>query len=220
MKVSFNPSPDTYDKSTGKIFKGTPGPTIPNDFSCVKYIRLDSIVLPRNYYLKKKYDKNNEKLDIIKKIVWDYDQDKKLNNERFLLINIKEITNDSNFSTNCNFDNNFGTIYCDKIISSDFYIGVPYGCKKIYKSTNLGNIKTWSIEITDSLGNIIEPYGIDKTCDTPKYCICSSQLFDDKQKEKCVCKYIRHPLNPKFQVFMCFKIGILINELNMSHLKN
>ena len=220
MKVSFNPSPDTYDKSTGQTFKGTPKPTIPNDFSCVKYIKLDSVVLPKNYCLKKKYDKDNEKLDIIKKMVWDYDPDKKLNNERYLLINIKEITNDSIYGTNCTMNSNFGTIYCDKIIGPDYYIGAPYGCIKIYKSSNLGNIKTWSIEITDSFGNIIQPVGFDKNCNTPKYCICSSSKFDNKQKEKCICKYVRHPLNPKFQIFMCFKIGVLINELNVSHLKN
>lgn len=220
MKITFNPTPDSYDKINNTKFKGTPGPTIPRDFSHVKYIKLDTAVLPRNCYITKKFDKDNKNTNIIKKTIWDYNPNKKLNHERFLLINIKEVANETVYGTNNSINKSFGTIYCDKSISQDFFIGTAYGCTKIYKSSNLGNIKSWSIKITDGRGNTIEPTGIDKHCNTPKYCICNHKKYTEKEKEKCVCKYIRHPLNPKLQVFMCFKIGILINELNMSYLKN
>lgn len=220
MKITFNPTPDSYDKKSGTLFKGTPGPTVSKDFSYVKYVKLDSIVLPRNCYLTKKYDNESKDMDVIKKTKWDYHSTKKLNHERFLLMDIKEIVDETVFGTNTPINKSFGTIYCDKLISPDYFTGTTYGCTKIYKSSSLGNIKTWSIKIKDSIGNTIEPTGIDKYCDTPKFCICKYSKYTDKQKEKCVCKYVRHPLNPKFQVFMCFKVGILINELNMSHLKN
>ena len=40
---------------------------------------------------------------------------------------------------------------------------------------------------------------LDTKTDTPGTCICGSNDFSDLQKQKCVCKYPNHPLNPKLQ---------------------
>ena len=207
MKVSFNPIGDTYDKSTNTIYKGTPKPTIPLDFSNVKYIKLENIILPRNCYLKLDDNDTNELI---------YDPDKKLEDQRFLLLNIDEINSNTTFGTNDNINRSFGTIFCEKIISKEHFIGHSYGCIKVFKNTELENIKTWTIKITDCSGNIISPH-IDINCNTPNYCICDNENYDPT---KCICNYKSHPLNKNFQVYMLFKIGVLCNDLNINNLKN
>lgn len=206
MKVTFNPVGDTIDKKTNTTYKGTPQPTIPIDFTNVKYIKLENIILPRNCYVT--FDKDTKELI--------YDPNRKLENNRFLLLNIDEINGNTTFGTNDNINKSFGTIFCEKVISKEHFIGHSYGCIKIFKNTELANIKTWSIKITDCYGNIISPH-IDKNCNTPNYCICNNNNYD---YEKCICKYKLHPSNKEFQVYMLFKIGVLCNDLNINHLKN
>jgi len=206
MKVSFNPIGDTYDKSTNTTYKGTPKPTIPLDFSNVKYIKLENIILPRNCYVT--FDKDSNELI--------YDPNRKLEDQRFLLLNIDEINSNTTFGTNDNINRSFGTIFCEKIISREHFIGHSYGCIKVFKNTELENIKTWTIKITDCSGNIISPH-IDINCNTPNYCICNNKNYDTT---KCICNYKLHPLNKEFQVYMLFKIGVLCNDLNINHLKN
>lgn len=206
MKVTFNPIADTYDKTTKIKYKGTPNPTIPIDFSNVKYIKLENIILPRNCYVI--FD------EITKQLI--YNPDKKLEQNRFLLLHINEINNNTNIGTNDYINKSFGTIFCDKVISPEHFIGHSYGCIKVFKNSELENIKTLSIKITDSDGNIIMPH-IDKDCETPNYCICNDKKFDS---DKCICNYKLHPLNKNFQVYMLFKIGVLCNDLNVKNLKN
>ena len=217
FKVTFNPAPDVIDKKTGKFFKGTPKPTIPFDFSNVKYIRMESIVLPRNCYFIKKYDTKKKDLEI-NKFSWGY-ENKTLDQNRFLIIDIKELTHNTLYGTNDNLNKSYGTIYCDKPFSPDFYYGITDSCVKVFNNSQLFDIKTWTINILNDRGLKIG-VNIDKTCDTPNTCICKNNNYTDKQKEKCVCKYVRHPLNPKIQVFLTFKIGILTNEINLNPLKN
>lgn len=219
MKITFNPISDARDRRTGQLFEGTPGPTIQIDFNYVKYIKLENAVLPRNCYIKQNFY-NDEKIDLVDRMVWGYDNNRKLNEERFLLMDIEEIPDDSMYGTNSAINKSFGLIYCDKIISPDFYTGTTFSSIKIFPSSNLGCIKTWTIHLMDSRGKQLVIDNIDKKCDTPGHCICKMSKYTKKQKEKCVCKYIKHPLNPKFQVFLTFKIGILRNELNINPLKN
>ena len=75
------------------------------------------------------------------------------------------------------------------------------------------------IKFFTPFGKQLKNDNLDKNVKTPGYCICDD-LYYKKEKEKCICKYKRHPLNPDFQVFLSFKIGVLENELNTNPLKN
>jgi len=220
FKVTFNPTPDSFDRNTKIKFKGTPKPTIPINFSNVKYIKLDHIILPQNCYLIKKFNKKNDNINLFEKISWEYNKNKNLKNERFILLDIKELFDNSIFGTNSAINKSFCTIYTDKSINNDFFTATTLDCIKIFPTSQLGDIKTWTISFMDCKGNQLEMCDIDTKIDTPKYCICKFSKYTNKQKKKCVCKYIRHPLNPKFQIFMSFKIGVLRNELNINPLKN
>jgi hypothetical protein len=217
MKIIFNPIADTFDKKTNTLFKGTSKPTIPIDFSNVKYIKLEYAILPRNYILKKKYTENTN--NVLENVDWVYDN-KKLSNERFILVDIDELYTDNSYGTNDEITRSFGTLYCDKILNEKFFYTSTYSCLKIFPSSQLGDIKSFTIRLKNSCGSKLNINNLDLTCDTPKECICDSSKFTDEQKQKCVCSYKRHPLNPDLQVFLSFKIGYLRNELNINPLKN
>lgn len=222
IKVTFDPSAKTYDRNNNNVFEGTPKPHIPIDFQNVKFIKLASIILPRHYCLNKKYNNNSDDCNITNKISWEYDENKTLDNNRILFIQIKEINNNTYLGTNNTINKSFATMCIFKPIdiAGTYFTCSLYGGAKLFKSSELGNLKSLSIKITDEFGNTIQPVGMDLSCDTPNYCICNNHKYTSEQKEKCVCKYIRHPLNPKFQILMCFRIGFIENELSVSYLKN
>lgn len=212
FKVTFNPSGSrTID---GIKFGGTAKPTVPINFDNVKYIKLEVCVLPRNVDIRQKYV-NDESVELKDRMMWDYSE-KTLDRERFLIMQIKEIDSLRVYGTNDNLCNSFGNIYCDKILGKDYFTGIPFDCSKIYGPSLLGNIRTWSIQLLDSFGKQLN-IDVDNNVNTPKYCICDNPQY--KNKNHCVCKYVKHPLNPKFQVFYSFKIGVIENELNTTVLK-
>jgi hypothetical protein len=209
--VTFNAKGDTIEK--GVRYKGTPGPTIVREFENVKYIKLNNIILPRKYNVIKKHEDDL-------KFVYVYDSVKELNQERFVMLNIDEVDHDTVYTTNVDNRSPFGTIYNDKWYSPYYYYGITAACFKIYRLSELGNIKKLHIQILDSRGKQLKCEGLDNTVNTPAHCICDDNKYSKSDKEKCSCKYIRHPLNPKFQNFLSFTIGELDNTHNITPLSN
>lgn len=210
-KVTFNATSDTV--MNGIRYKGTPGPSIVREFKNVKHIKLNNIILPICRGLSKIFNSETNTHDII------YANNlTPLNHERFIILNIDEIDNDTVYTTNLNARNTFGTIYNDVSFSPHFFYGVSFACYKIYRMSELGNIKSLHIQLLDSRGNQLTCDGLDSTVNTPKYCICADNNYTSADKLKCVCKYKPHPLNPAFQNFLSFTIGELDNSINMNSL--
>lgn len=194
--------------TTNDYFNGAPGPKINRKFRNVKYIKLDSVVLPQ-------YSQTKE--NISGEIV--FDKDSYLLDDRFVMLEIDEL-NDSKrvYSTSdagmrVNPDNGniikvprpFGTIYPDTKLGDVYYIGTPYNSNKIYNSADLGNINKLTIKFYDSCGRPL------------KY----NELFTIKDLE-CAANHcdpldikdLRHPLNKKIQVYMTFIIGVVESQIN------
>ena len=75
--------------------------------------------------------------------------------DRFVMINIPELSNRQNLATNPINDNSF-TIFPDKVTGILYYRGNPYYAVKIYQDTALGNITTLTFSFYDSWGNQIK----------------------------------------------------------------
>ena len=127
-------------------------------------------------------------------------------NDKHLLLNIDEITNNYNYSTNENIQKSFG-ILLPNLLNGDYYYLDTKIIEKIYKYSDLGNIDQLTLNILNSNGIPlnININTIDYNNNTPKNCICSY----DNRKYNCSCTYIRHKLYHKFQNLLLFKIGYI-----------
>lgn len=233
VRVIFKPTPHSFDRKRCIKYAGSPEPTIACDFENVKYIKLDSIILPRISSLKKIHISDCELASsseernvfnvadtpLVNKIKWIYDEQACLDAYRYLILDIPEIPDTYIYGTNKKLSNTFGMIYNYRNVSTRYYAGETYGCYKIYPKAQLGNITSLTLNLYDANGDCININGLDPTICTPKRCICNDASFRE-HVGKCVCSYLNHPLNPAFQILYTFKIGVLSNDININPLKN
>jgi hypothetical protein len=214
--VKFNPTGrsnvrtekyiDPHDKSKGTIivnnyFESEPTPHIIKEFRNVKYIKLENISLP---LFNKLSEINNEFV---------FDPSSKLIDDRFILLNIKELELERTYAT---YDSStrtdpvtgkkytspkpFAIIYPDKTTSSHYFSGIPYYGSRVYKNSSLGNLSQMTINILDS-------------CGLP---IISENLAtnDDIIDDGISLVDLRHPLNKKRQLHLSFLIGVVESQIN------
>lgn len=115
-------------------------PIINHKFSRVKYIRLETAILPKYSGV---VSLNNTYVS---------DPETQLTNDRFIGLNINELT-DEILSTSS--DKPFALIIPDTSLGASYYVGTPIYGTKVFKSSSLGNITKLSISLTDSFGNKI-----------------------------------------------------------------
>jgi len=136
------------------------------------------------------------------------DTTKDLSTDRYTMLNIDEITDNTQSSTSGKSQYNF--LYPDYITTNYFY-GDNHFVDKIYKNTKLGMIKNLTMQLSDSFGNLIKggKY-IDTTITTGKSCTCD----DTPNVYNCSCNYIRHPYYRNFQLTLMFKVGCYESEID------
>ena len=69
-----------------------------------------------------------------------------LENDKYLLLNINEINNNYNYSTNQNIQNSFGILLPNLLNGDYFYLDTKI-IEKTYRYSDLGNIEQLTIEI-------------------------------------------------------------------------
>ena len=184
-KVTFNPPSSRPDKDN-VVFTGPPKPHISREFKNVKYIKLDKIILPQ--YFKTIIDGGPHIVDT---------GSNNMINERFILLSIKELNNSFTYGTNSSNEDNFASVYPDTFVGSKFYYGSSSSLHngKMFKDSQLGNIKTLTIDFLDSHGNPIYVDGLDTSI---------TDITD-----------ARHPLYPDFQTHITLKAYVVENEINI-----
>jgi hypothetical protein len=208
--VKFNPtsdSTDKYDKS--KKMHGTPKPHILKEFKNVKYVKLDSVILPQ---FSKTTKEDGEYV---------FDHDSLLIDDRFIALRIKEFddsdgirtfdTGDGSLRTDedgntHSYPKPFGLIFPDKLLGRCYYTGTPYHTSIINRNSTLQNITQMTIEFYDSCGKKIE---YNDLLDVGQLENC--QDYDDGQVPL---SDLRHPLNKKIQVHLSFIIGVVEPQQN------
>jgi len=130
-----------------------PSPYINQEFKNVKYIKIDSVVLPQ---CAKINDDGND---------FDSVCDYTLPTDRFINMRIKELDSDQFFSTNNVVTNASFLLYPDKLLGTKYYVCSPYYNSRIYPNSKLGNISKLSIEFLDSFGNTLNYYLKPARCD-------------------------------------------------------
>jgi len=204
---SKNKSKGTRFEST--VMRGPPKPHISKEFKNVKYVKLDSVVLPQ--YSNIIEDEDGEYI---------LDPDSRLIDDRFVVLRIKELDDDKGLKIydtgegSLRYDDEdgshpypkpFGLIFPDKLLGRVYYTGTPYHSSKIYRNSDLGNINQLTIQFYDSCGKKLK----------------FDNLFSDIDIEKCKqdgdhipLSDVRHPLNKKIQVHLSFIIGVVESQVN------
>jgi len=190
-----------------ELFEGPPKPHINRDFRNVKYIKLETVILPRHSELVEDEDG-----------VWVFDRNSNLADDRFVQLSIKELdcnriynTMDGSLRYNSETGDSiktekpFAIIIPDKFYGTSYYSGTPYYGNKIYKSSLLGNIDQLSIKFYNSSGVPIK-------CVDSQSGQLPSKLCDPN--EKIPITDLRNPLNKKRQVFISFIIGVVESQIS------
>ena len=188
--------------------KGSAAPFINKEFKNVKYIKLDSVILPRYTTM---YDSGGGSY------VFDSNSDSASNlyDDRFVILRIDELDDDNStvFSTNINTEKSFGLIYPDKLISKNYYFGTPFFAAKQWKNSNLGNISKLSIKLLDSYGNQLKY--VENTGENTSVSNTDPLVAPDSSGNYSVASTdLRHPLNRKIQNNFTLLIGVVESQIN------
>ena len=175
----FGTSPNfiiNYENRQKKIYN----PYISRDFINIKFIRLDNIVLPRfssviincdwkycddscndecppscSMNIKDDLDRHFQNNLACYRYIPNVNDTTLLFTDRFVMVNIPELSNRQNLATNPINDNSF-TVFPDRVTGILYYRGNPYYAVKIYQDNALGNITTLTFTFFDSWGNQIK----------------------------------------------------------------
>jgi len=142
---------------------------------------------------------------------YEIDRTKDLSKDRYTMINLDEITDNTQNSTSGK--NQYNYLYPDYVTDKYFY-GDNHFVDKIFKNAKLGEIKNLTITLSDSFANpIISGQHIDivdstkdtlSTTDNPS----ATTVYNDSVS------YIRHPYYRDFQLTLMFKIGVYETDID------
>lgn len=180
---------DPRNKSAGmrvveEVYQGPPSPYIRKQFKNVKYIRLESVSLPKYGAIK-----NNGG-------TWIMDTTVNLSEFRHVLVRFKNVDSPYNLSTNTLTDGVGVKVIPDTLGTGNIYYAVCGNTSnliKTYQDSKLGNLDRLSIEFYDDYGNALSYSNLD-----------ASNVITD----------VRNPLNRNLQHNITLVIGVVENELS------
>jgi len=203
--------------SNNQIFNNFHIPELINNFDIIiidKYNKNNKIIVFTK--LISNYDKMEECWEIefntnYFKLSYFYYSNLMLENDKYLLLNINEINNNYNYSTNQNIQNSFGILLPNLLNGDYFYLDTKI-IEKTYRYSDLGNIDQLTIEILNSRGTKINinTECIDNNSMTSKNCICNNNI----RYYNCACFYFRHILYHRFQTLILFKLGYIEPDID------
>lgn len=167
-----------------EVFNGPPAPYIARQFKNIKYIRLETIALPKYGAIK-----NNGG-------TWEMDTSVNLSNYRHILVRFKNLETQYNMSTNTLTDGVGVKVVPDTLASGNFYYAVCGNSSNLVKTfhdSKLGNLDRLNIEFYDDMGNALSYSNLDAT-----------QAITD----------VRNPLNRNLQHGLTLVFGVVENELS------
>jgi len=132
---------------------------------------------------------------------------KSLDTDRYIMLNIEEITDNNINSTNSALRKAFCLLYPDSYGELHYYAASNYQ-DKIYKMSGLGNINRLTLSLYDSYGKPLQMPNLDFHVNSSKTCYCNNDDFS------CPCTYIRHPYYKWLQVQYMIKLGIVETEID------
>lgn len=208
--VRFNPLAKTKEIINGKIvICEDPNPIINGKFTNVRYIKLETVILPfftsiRNNTI------TDENGDIVDKL--QINTYKPLTDNLYFVLFISGYSDTNYRSTNDVLSESFATIYYDTRINNTHFLGYTSNGIKIFQRDQLGKIDRFKISFMDPYGYPLTCKHVDKKIKSNLICTCKDPEGDDDTD--CFKHNLFHPLNPIFQHHLHFKIGVIEPRLN------
>ena len=147
-----------YSKNTNYIIDestlliNTNQSSILKDFQNIKFIRIDSLIMPR---FNKFIINTVWNWTILERYKIDTDEEKSLFNDRYVQLHVRELDDNNNYATNTITDKSF-VIVPDKKWGNHYYKGSPYYAIKMYHDSTLGNLSRLTFDLYDSYGEQIK----------------------------------------------------------------
>ena len=208
--VKFNPLPKSREKINGKyIIYEEPSPIINDNFQNVRYIKLETALLPLYNGVRLMKEKTEDN-DIISR--WKVDTYKPITDNLYIVLSIGEYKDVNYKSTNDVLADSFATIYFDKKINETHYRGFTGNGVKIFPQDQLAKIDKLKISFMDPYGNPIICSHVNKDIKSDMECLCEDPEGDDETD--CFKHNLFHPLNPIFQNHLQLKIGVIEPRLS------
>ena len=139
------------------------------------------------------------------------DKTKDLSKDRYLMINLDEITDNTQNSTSGK--NQYNYLYPDYITDNYFY-GDNHFVDKIFKNAKLGIIQNLTITLSDSFGSLIQGGKYIDTVDSTTDAISTTDTITSTTVYNDSLTYIRHPYYRNFQLSLMFKVGCYETEID------
>lgn len=191
----------------------TPRPIINKEFTNIKYIKLDSVILPRYTYIEKidgDYTSNTS-------------SESHIFDDRFVLLNIEQLEGVESrvYGTNTHLSNSFAQLIPDKLISTSHYNSIYYLGSRYFKDSGLQNLNKLTIKFLDSNGNPLKIKRVDENGDKinikdtdPLATKQDDGTYKDSDGNVISITDIRHPLNKKHQNHISLTFGIVEADIN------
>lgn len=201
FSVSLGGPAPRYEGST--LISGVANPRIDAHFKNVKYIKLKYILLPRNI----KYDINNVGDD--QQYSVSTENPTILANYRYLLLKVKEITNDKLYSTNDTIKNECFILYRDSnyddALNDLWFATQPV---KIYYDNGLKSLSRLTIQILTPAGNELRLFTSNNGNNIN---IPYAEINEDADNSNF---YTNFNSTGQMNVNMEFEIGVCENQIN------
>lgn len=209
-EVKFNPLPKSREKINGKyVTYEEPAPIINDSFINVRYIKLETVILP--LYTRIKQEKElNEDDELIK--IWKVDTKKLLSDNLYNVLSIGEYKDINYRSTNDVLADSFATIYYDNKMSNTHFLGYTNNGVKTFPQDQLAKIDKLKISFMDPYGRPLTCPHVNKKIKSNLECTCENP--DGDEDTDCFEHNLCHPLNPIFQHHIHFKVGVVEPRLS------
>lgn len=211
--VIFDPLHKTREIINGKtITYEDPTPVINEKFTNVRYIKLETAILP--YYTKIiKHLKNIEcevaDIKIEKEVpVYQIDTKDKLTANMYVVLSLGDYSDDNYRSTSDVLADSFAAIYYEDCLNDTHYTGFTNSGIRVFPQDQLAEITKFKIRFRNQYGQLLDVSHLDKSICSDLVCECT-QDDETNASTDCFRHNLFHPLNPLFQHHLVFKIGVV-----------
>jgi len=169
-------------------------PNISRRFSNIKYIRLENVILPAIYKIDTLMsDPSGTNVDASGNVI-SSDPNYIMENQRYLLLKMRELSNDRVYSTGNIVKSDTIKIYFDVKLNNYYNSWTTNQNSFVFTNGNLGNVKRLSFELYDSYGNIV--------------------LFQSNPNLNVPTSNLTNPYNKYNQMAITLIFGVVENEIN------
>lgn len=206
------PSPFKMKVAFG-LAKNSQAPLLPRTFKNIKYITLDSIILPRTLAI----DLSNVDADIIYPAGSTYptlmpapvpNKSSILENHKYIIVKIDELSTEKNMGTSTLLDRDTFAFIPDTDLGLDSVLYKPmHNNRVIYQNGFLSNVSSLTISVLDEYGNLLKL--IDETGANINYNDYNEYIKNNLSEESVAYT------NSVSGVTYNFTFGVIENEMNV-----